>query len=140
MGLDVVDVAGFDQRLEADPALVDATFTPGERGDADFGDGADRVRRLAGRLAAKQAFLKAWSASRYGRPPALTRVDLRAIEVRLDGQGRPAIMLHGEVAEEVAALGVQLELRGDVATHVSISHDGGIAAAVVLLSATPLAG
>lgn len=140
MGLDVVDVAGFEQRLETDPALVDATFTPGERADADFGDGADRVRRLAGRFAAKQAFLKAWSAARYGRPPALSRVDLRAIEVRLDGQGRPAIVLHGEVAEEVAALGVQLELRGDVATHVSISHDGGIAAAVVLLSATPLAG
>lgn len=138
LGLDVVDVAGFADRIEAD-GVVAATFTPGEIADAEFGDG-DRARRLAGRYAAKQAFLKAWSGARYGRPPALPRVDLRAIEVRLDGHGRPALALHGEVGEEIASLAVQLELRGEIVSHVSISHDGGVAVAVVVLSATPLAG
>lgn len=137
LGLDVVDVAGFSDRV-AGAGFVEATFTADEIADAEFGSG-DRTRRLAGRYAAKQAFLKAWSGARYGRPPALSRVDLRAVEIRLDGQGRPALALHGEVAEELSSLAVQLELRGELTSHVSISHDGGVAAAVVVLSATSLA-
>lgn len=134
VGLDVVDVTGFAEQL-ADPAsgFVAATFTAGEQADAEFGAG-DRTRRLAGRFAAKEAFVKAWSSARYGRPPALTKIDLRAVEVRLDGHGRPALALHGEVAEELAAFAMQAELRGEIVTHVSISHDGGVAAAVVILS------
>lgn len=140
LGLDVVDVAGFADRMSAD-GVVAATFTPGEIADAEFGgDDERRAHRLAGRYAAKQAFLKAWSGARYGRPPALARVDLRAVEVRLDGHGRPALALHGEVGEEIASLAVQLELRGEIASHLSISHDGGVAAAVVVLSSTTLAG
>lgn len=139
VGLDVVDIAGFAPKLEEASDFVDATFTAGERADAEFGSG-DRTLRLAGRFAAKQAFLKAWSSARYGRPPALPSVDLRAIEVRLDGQGRPSIALHGEVAEEVASLAIALELRGEIVTHISISHDGGVAAAVVMLGASTLSG
>lgn len=139
VGLDVVDIAGFSPKVDDASDFVDGTFTAGERADAEFGSG-DRTLRLAGRFAAKQAFLKAWSSARYGRPPALPSVDLRAIEVRLDGQGRPSIALHGEVAEEVASLAIQLELRGEIVTHVSISHDGGVAAAVVILGASTLSG
>lgn len=139
VGLDVVDIAGFAPKVEEASDFVDATFTAGERADAEFGSG-DRTLRLAGRFAAKQAFLKAWSSARYGRPPALPSVDLRAIEVRLDGQGRPSIALHGEVAEEVASLAIALELRGEIVTHISISHDGGVAAAVVMLGASTLSG
>jgi holo-[acyl-carrier protein] synthase len=138
VGLDVVDVPGFAERI-GEEGVVAEVFTPGEIADAEFGDG-ERTPRLAGRYAAKQAFVKAWSGARFGRPPALTRVDFRAVEIRLDGQGRPALALRGEVAEELASLAVQLELRGEIASHVSISHDGGVAAAVVVLSATSLAG
>lgn len=139
IGLDVVDIDGFAPRVVDDAPFVDQTFTADERADAEFGTG-DRTLRLAGRFAAKQAFVKAWSSARHGRPPALPGVDLRAIEVRLDGQGRPAIALHGEVAEEVASLSIQLELRGEIAAHVSISHDGRVAAAVVVLDVAPLSG
>ncbi len=139
IGLDVVDIAGFAPQVAEASPFVDETFTAGERADAEFGSG-DRTLRLAGRFAAKQAFIKAWSSARYGRPPAVPGVDLRAVEIQLDGQGRPAIALHGEVAEEVSSLAVQLELRGEIATHVSISHDGGVAAAVVVLSASTLSG
>ncbi|MBJ7329833.1 MAG: holo-ACP synthase [Solirubrobacteraceae bacterium] len=139
LGLDVVDVERFAEQL-ADPAsgFVDGTFTAGEQADASFGSG-DRTLRLAGRFAAKEAFIKAWSAARFGRPPALPSVDLRSIELRSDGHGRPAIALHGEVAEEISSLAIQLELRGEIVTHVSLSHDGGVAAAVVVLSARPVA-
>lgn len=139
VGLDVVDLAGFAAEAEPSSPFVTRTFTAGEVGDAEFGEG-DRTARLAGRFAAKQAFVKAWSSARYGRPPALPAVDLRAIEVRLDGHGRPALALHGEVAEEVGAFAIQLELRGEIVTHLSIAHDGPVAVAVVVLAVSSLAG
>ena len=122
LGLDLVDVEGFAQQL-ADPAsgFVDGTFTAAEQHDA----APDRIRGLAARFAAKEAFIKAWSSSRHGRPPALRRVDLREVEVRRDAYGRPSVSLHGEVA---AAVG------DDLAVRVSLSHDGGVATAVVMLS------
>ncbi len=43
-----------------------------------------------------------------------------------DPFGRPSIALHGRVAEAVALL-------GPVQIHASLSHDGGLAVAVVVL-------
>ena len=81
---------------------------------------------LAGRFAAKEAFIKAWSASRRGQSPALERVDLREIEVVVDPHGRPSLMLHG-VVEDAFTRGAPC------AIHLSISHDGPVAAATVLI-------
>lgn len=122
LGVDVVDVAGFAAQL-ADPASVFAarTFTEGELRDADARP--DRVRALAGRFAAKEAFVKAWDGMAFGQPPAMRQADLQQIEVVCDAWGRPAICLHGAVAE----------VCGDVTARVSISHDGGVAVAVVIL-------
>jgi holo-[acyl-carrier protein] synthase len=119
IGVDLVDVPGFAAQL-ADQAsgFVAATFTALERRTA-HGD----PRRLAARYAAKEAFVKAWSGSRRGLPPALPAVDLREIEVVDDGYGRPGLRLHGAV--KAAA--------GDVSAHVSLSHDGPSAIAVVIL-------
>ena len=114
-GVDLVDVGAFAEQL-ADTAsgFADATFTLAERRTKD-------PRRLAARFAAKEAFLKAWSGSRFGRPPLLASVDLREIEVITDGYGRPAIALHGEVKLAV----------GEHRTSLSLSHDGNVAIAVV---------
>jgi holo-[acyl-carrier protein] synthase len=121
VGVDLVDVEGFAEQLaDAASGFVDATFTAQEQRTAR-GD----VRRLAARFAAKEAFVKAWSGSRYGQPPLLAHVDLREIEVVGDGYGRPGIALHGEVASAVGA---------DTAVHVSLSHDGPAAIAVVTLA------
>jgi holo-[acyl-carrier protein] synthase len=49
-------------------------------------------------------------------------------EVRTDGRGRPSLVVHGTVAERAATLGV-------TRWHVSLSHDGGIAAATVIAEA-----
>jgi holo-[acyl-carrier protein] synthase len=119
IGVDLVDVSAFSNQL-ADRAsgFVDGTFTAGEqrtaRGDA---------RRLAARFAAKEAFVKAWSASRRGQPPALATIDFREIEVVGDGYGRPGLKLHGAVEAAV----------GETSAQLSLSHDGPAAIAFVIL-------
>jgi holo-[acyl-carrier protein] synthase len=119
IGVDLVDVRAFSEQL-ADRAsgFVDGTFTAGEQRAAK-GD----ARRLAARFAAKEAFVKAWSGSRRGQPPALAALDLREIEVVDDGYGRPGLQLHGDVEAAVGAAHAQL----------SLSHDGPAAIAFVIL-------
>ncbi len=136
LGLDVVDLAGFAAQL-ADPAsgFAAATFTPAELADV-APVGPRRTASLAGRFAAKEAFVKAWSTARRGRPPALATIDLRHVEVVTDGWGRPALALHGAVAASLAQLALELAGPGDpvdLVTHLSLSHDGPTAAAVVVL-------
>ena len=119
IGVDLVDVPAFaDQLADAASGFVDGTFTRLEQQVAQRDP-----RRLAARFAAKEAFIKAWSGSRRGRPPLLAAVDLREIEVVDDGYGRPGLRLHGAVASAV----------GPVVAHLSLSHDGPSAIAVVII-------
>ncbi len=125
----MVAVPDFAEQLARPGTAFARLFTPGERRDA-AGPGrsaADRAEHLAARWAAKEAFVKAWAAARYGSPPALAEVDLRRVEVVCDAWGRPALRLHGEVAEAVRAT------LGEVTVHVSLSHDGGTAVAYVVI-------
>ncbi len=46
-------------------------------------------------------------------------------DVRVDAAGRPSLEVSGTVAERAASLGVRR-------FHLSLSHDGGIAAATVI--------
>ncbi len=127
LGTDVVDVEAFRAQLgDSASTFVDGTFTEREQREASGPTDRARVWSLAGRYAAKEAFLKAWSAARYGEPPALTSVDYREMEVQRDAFGRPRLALSGRVADAVAGL-------GPARTHLSISHDGPVAVATVLL-------
>jgi holo-[acyl-carrier protein] synthase len=137
VGFDLVDVAGFAEQL-ADGAsgFLTSVFTSGEQRDAAAGAGPAAVH-LAGRYAAKEALVKAWSGARFGHPPALARVDLREIEVVRDGYGRPRLRLHGAVASGVAALAAT---DGRVQVDLSLSHDGAVAGAVVVLSVRSTSG
>lgn len=130
VGIDTVDIGSFREQL-ADRAscFAEGTFTPAELRDANARPGGDPTRHLAARFAAKEALVKAWSASRFGSPPALRSVDMLEIEVISDGFGRPAIRLHGRVAADLART-------GPYRTHVSLSHDGDSSIAVVVLEAT----
>lgn len=85
----------------------------------------DRAEHLAGRWAAKEAFIKAWSQSLYGLPNKIEpdHVDFSEIEVVADRFGRVAIELHGEVAS--VALPAQ---------SLSISHDGDYAMAACIVA------
>ncbi|MGB3410520.1 MAG: holo-ACP synthase [Microthrixaceae bacterium] len=124
VGLDVVDIGSFAEQLQVPGTrFVADGFSVGERGDA-----GDSPRRLAARYAAKEAFIKAWSSSRFGQPHLLDTWHLCDVEVVSDFVGRPVLRLHGAV---LAAVNTQL---GDQwRTHVSLSHDGEVAAAVVIL-------
>lgn len=120
LGVDLVHVPDFAAQLALPGSrFLDGVFTPGERADAAARP--DPTRSLAARYAAKEAFLKAWCATRYGLPPALAAVDLTEVEVVTDAWRRPALRLHGALREAAGPLQLQ----------VSLSHDGPTAIAVV---------
>jgi len=110
VGIDVVDVERFGQTLARTPALRDRLFTPAERERA--------LASLAARFAAKEALAKA-----LGAPAGLHWQDA---EVVTDDAGRPWLEVRGTVAARTEALGVRQ-------LHVSLSHDAGVASAVVVL-------
>ncbi len=110
VGIDVVGIDRFGATLERTPALRERLFTPAE---AALG-----VQSLAARFAAKEALAKA-----LGAPGNLEWHDA---EVFTEDSGRPRLDLRGTVAARAAELGA-------VHTHLSLSHDAGIASAVVIL-------
>ena len=127
VGIDVVDIDLFRDQI-SDPATTFMTgvFTDGERTDVETRPARDKTPHLAARYAAKEAFIKAWSATNAGEVPAVQKVNLREIEVCTDPHGRPSLALHGRVKESFVerALG---------SIHLSLSHDGGTAAAFVVI-------
>ncbi|HEY2175269.1 MAG TPA: holo-ACP synthase [Mycobacteriales bacterium] len=115
VGIDVVPVQRFAESLSRTPGLVDRLFTAAEQ---ITGSGEPRTpESLAARFAAKEALAKA-----LGAPADLHWADA---EVTVTDAGQPRIEVTGTVAARADALGVD-------AWHVSLSHDGGIASAVVI--------
>ena len=110
VGIDVVQVARLERALARTPRLAVRLFTEGERASV-------RSESLAARFAAKEAVAKA-----LGAPGGLRWTDA---EVVSDPSGRPRLVLRGGVAEEAAAQGI-------TTWHLSLSHDGGVATAVVV--------
>ncbi len=111
VGVDIVDVARFAASLERTPSLVDRLFTRDEQA-------VGRPERLAARFAAKEAVAKA-----LGAPSGMRWHDARIHNAE---SGAPRLELLGTVADAA-------RLRGAANWHVSLSHDGGMAIAVVLL-------
>ena len=109
VGIDVVDVARFMATVERVPALRRRLFTPQERDLAP--------NSLAARFAAKEAIAKA-----LGAPGGMSWQD--ATVHRVPGQP-PQVEVRGTVAAAAAALGV-------TRFHLSLSHDAGIASAIVV--------
>ena len=115
VGIDVVPVDRFAESLTRTPGLRDRLFTAAEqwtpRGTPRSGES------LAARFAAKEAVAKA-----LGAPGDLHWHD---VEVCVGDHGRPYLAARGTVAGRAAQLGV-------TSWHLSLSHDGGIASAVVV--------
>jgi holo-[acyl-carrier protein] synthase len=127
VGIDLVAVDPFAEQVQAvGSVFAGQTFTAGELRAARSG-AAGWAQHLAGRFAAKEAFLKAFSGARPGRAPVLAAPDWREIEVATDGWGRPALLLHGRMARAVQ------DALGPVAVHVSLTHEQATAAAVVVI-------
>ncbi len=110
VGIDVVDIDRFMASLDRTPGLRDRLFTPAE---------ATRPpASLAARFAAKEALAKA-----LGAPVGMAWHDA---EVVSEASGRPLMELRGSVQARADELKVR-------SVHVSLSHDAGIASAVVVL-------
>ena len=109
VGIDVVQVNRLERALARTPRLGARLFTDAER--------ALRTESLAARFAAKEAVAKA-----LGAPGGLR---WRDAEVVSEPGGRPRLVLHGGVAEEAAAQGI-------TTWHLSLSHDAGVATAIVV--------
>jgi holo-[acyl-carrier protein] synthase len=126
VGIDLVGVESFAEQLgSVGSAFAERTFTVGELRAAGGPSGA--AQHLAGRYAAKEAFVKAFSGARPGRAPAIPDMDWREVEVVPDVWGRPTLVLHGDLAAAVRAT------LGEVVVHLSITHEPTMAAAVVVL-------
>jgi holo-[acyl-carrier protein] synthase len=109
VGIDVVDIERFEATLERTPALRERLFTVEER---HLG-----IASLAARFAAKEALAKA-----LGAPVGLRWTDATVLR---GADGRPHLQVRGTVQARADDLGVH-----DL--HVSLSHDAGIASAVVI--------
>jgi holo-[acyl-carrier protein] synthase len=112
VGIDVCDVSRFAQSVARTPTIVTRLFTPAE---------ASRpVASQAARFAAKEALAKA-----LGAPSGMSWLDAEIVSA---ADGRPHFNITGTVAARAAELGVET-------IHVSLSHDAGIASAVVICEA-----
>ncbi len=91
---------------------------------ADCADRADRAQALAARFAAKEACLKALGT---GWAEGLS---FQQVEVVKDSGGRPALRLLGAARARAVSIGV-------TRVHVSLTHQRGMAGAVVVLEGDP---
>lgn len=117
LGIDVASIERMRAVLDRHgERMWTRILTPIER--AALAKRRDRATALAGRWAAKEAAVKAFS----GKAGALWH----DFEVRRASSGAPEMHFQGRAAVEAAR-------RGVVRAHVSITHDAGVAAAVVVL-------
>lgn len=115
VGIDVCPVDRFAETADRTPTTLDRLFTNAERVTSS---GAPRTAAsLAARFAAKEAVAKA-----LGAPPGLAWHDAEVVE---GDHGRPSLVVRGTVKVRADELGV-------ARWHLSLSHDGGIATAIVI--------
>ena len=107
LGIDVVDINRFKQSLERTPGLELKLFTEAER--------IKSIQSLAARYAAKEALIKALNAEN-----GILWHDAEV--VNLEG-GKPTFIFLGALADLINGANV----------HLSISHDAGIATAIVVV-------
>jgi len=107
VGIDVVDIERFAESLKRTPGLLERIFTPQER--------ELPIASLAARFAAKEALAKA-----LGAPMGLKWHDAEVIKSL---GGAPSFVLRDSVAQVVNGATV----------HLSMSHDAGIASALVMV-------
>lgn len=109
IGIDVCEIERLRETLLRRPGMVDRLFSPQE---------AKRtIESLAGRWAAKEALAKA-----LGAPAGLVWRDAEVVNA---DSGQPEFRLYDTVATRARELAVER-------VHVSISHDAGIATAIVI--------
>ena len=107
VGIDVVDIDRFKQTLERTPSLKQKLFTETER--------TKSIQSLASRFAAKEALIKALNTEKG--------ILWHEAEVMNLESGKPVFNFYGAVADLMDGANV----------HLSISHDAGVATAMVIV-------
>ena len=119
IGVDAVSVDRIALAVRrSGPGFLTRAYTP-----AELAYCAGNDERLAGRWAAKEAVIKAWSGSRFSKRPMLPEGIHRDIEIVTDMWGRPRVRLSGAIAEHLK----------EITIHLSLTHEGDTAAAVAVL-------
>ena len=119
IGVDIVDIARIQALLDRyGDRFLRRVYTNAETAYAM--SGVNRAERLAGRFAVKEALMKALGT---GKSQGILWRDVETVRGR---SGKPEVRLHGQAM-------LWMTLRGGVAVHVSIAHDGGKAVAFVIL-------
>lgn len=119
LGIDVCSIERMRRALERHgDRFFSRICSEAERADLT---GRDIATALAGRFAAKEAFAKALDGARG--------VGWHEVEVRRMASGRPTLELKGNASAMVASFGAD-------SWHVSITHDAGVAVAVVILESS----
>ena len=117
-GIDLITIGRVRDVLERHgERFLRRVYTPRE---VDYCGG--RVQELAARFAGKEAVMKALGTGARG-------VGWREIEILANGRGKPLVLLHGRAL----ARANQLRLSG---LEISLTHEGGLAAAVVVANGT----
>ena len=113
LGLDICEIARMEKLLQ-DDRFLNRFFTPDEISYVRT-RGAGAARTLAGLFAAREALGKALGGG--------IDFDLKEAEICHTEAGAPFYRLSGKLKERV----------GENLLHLSVSHDGGVSAAVCLL-------
>ena len=119
LGIDLCDITRMERLLAEGSGFLRRYFTKEEQAYLKA-RGKMAGQSMAAMFAAKEALLKAMGLS-LG-----SGVELRDIAVLHDKNGRPSYALTGKAAEKLAALGAREAL-------VSLTHEGGMAAAVAVI-------
>lgn len=155
LGHDVVDVAAFSRQLDEAGAGARGLFSAREWRQAEMcavvrNDA--RSMHLAAKWAGKEAVLKAWSEAlgEQPMPYAIENFPWADIEILDDSRGRPRVVIDSAVenrlrdslrsqesaeSSESAAATAASSASPQPVWHISLSHDGPIASAVVMLMA-----
>lgn len=112
VGTDLCVIERFEAMLERRPGLRERLLTPAER--------ALSIQSQAARFAAKEALAKALAS-----PGGMRWLDCEVVK---SPDGKPSFMVTGSVAARMEELGINH-------AHLSISHDGGFATALVVCEA-----
>lgn len=119
IGTDIVAIERFRKFMDSgNSAVIMRLLTPAE--NSRCRSRKDAASCMAARFAAKEAFVKALGT---GLRDGLSWLEM---EVSNDDMGKPALTLSGKTFELVQA-------KGNFLIHLSLSHDGGNAIAMVVL-------
>jgi holo-[acyl-carrier protein] synthase len=117
IGIDISEIKKIEESIRSE-AFQRKVFTPAELKSVE--EFKNKAGHLAGKFAAKEAFMKALGAG------IRQEVWFTQIEVLNDGSGKPFVNVIGEAR-------ARLDAGGARQVHISISHSGGMAVAVVIL-------